>query len=68
MGQAWNVCFLTRVHVRVGTNSWEKMFRENEPEKLLAAHEAFPAYSMSPSGEPRGVFAELGLPGGEWTY
>lgn len=44
------------------------MFRENEPEKLLAAHEAFPAYSMSPSGEPRGVFAELGLPGGEWTY
>lgn len=68
VGQAWNMCFPTRIHVSVSTSSWEKLFRESEPEKLLAAHEAFLAYSTSPSGEPRGVFAELGEPGGEWTH
>lgn len=61
------MCLPARVHVRVGTNSWEKLFRENEPEKLPAAHEAFLAYSASPSGELR-VFAKLGETGGEWTH
>ena len=67
VGQACTVCFPTRIHVRVGTSSWEKLLRESEPEKLLEAHEGVLAYSTSPSGKQRGVFAELGAPGGEWT-
>lgn len=53
------MCFPARIHVRVSTSSWEKLFRESEPEKLLAAHEVILACSTSPSGEPRGLFAEL---------
>lgn len=51
VGQDWNMCFPNRIHVRVGTSSWAKLFRESEPEKLLAAHEAFLTYSTSLSGE-----------------
>lgn len=47
--------FPTRICVSINTSSEEGLFRESEPEKLLATHEAFLAHS----GEPREVLTEL---------